>query len=296
MPSGSTQAVGTGGAGGRSQGAAPRPADAGFHWRIWAAEGAGTALLMLGGLSAVALVSGSGSPVAELLRSGSARLLVTGLLFAGCVSLISVSPLGRLSGAHLNPVVTLVFRVLGRVSRQDVAGYLAVQLGGALLGSLAFKLLWGSVARSVGGGVTHSSVSTPVALGLEAGMTAILVGTILLFVSHERLARWTPLVIWPVITALVWKGAQYTGTSLNPARSEGPAVVFGDLADLWLYFVAPTAGGLAVAALWRLRGPAAGPKTAKLFHDPRYPCSLASAMPAAPPDAPMVPRGGAGKL
>ena len=262
-----------------------QPAHAGFHWRIWGAEAAGTALFVLGALSIVALVLGDGSPVDQILGSESTRLLAAGLLVGACVSLIVISPLGRLSGAHLNPAVTLAFGVLGRVSGHDVVGYLLAQLAGALAGAVAFRVLWGSVADSVDGGVTHPTVATPVAVGMETGMTALLVTMILAFVSRERLTRWIPLMLWPLLGVLIWRGAPYTGTSLNPARSAGPAVAFVDLADLWLYLVAPTFGALAVAVLWRRGHLSRHPKTAKLFHDPRYACSFASDLPAMPPDA-----------
>jgi aquaporin Z len=197
-----------------------------------------------------------------------------------------ISPLGRLSGAHINPAVTLAFRIVGRVSGHDVVGYLVAQLVGALAGALVFRLLWGSVARSVDGGVTHPTFPTLGAIAIEAGMTALLVALIFVFVSRERLARWTPLMLWPLIGLLVWRGSEYTGTSLNPARSAGPALAFSDFADLWLYLLAPLLGAVAVAALWRRRHPRAWPMTAKLFHDPRYPCSLGSRLPALPPTRP----------
>ena len=257
-------------------------AQPGWHWRIWAAEGAGTGLMMLGGLSAVCVVFGDGVFLAEALPSDSVRYLVVGGLFAACVSLVAVSPLGRLSGAHLNPALTLSFRVLGRVSGHDVGGYLVAQLAGALAATALVRALWGDTALSVDGGATAVSTSTGVAVGLEVAMTAALIGVILLFVSHARLAPWTPLAIWPVITALVWIGSPYTGTSLNPTRSAAPALVFARLSDLWLYLLAPTAGALLVAVAWRHRGSAAQPKTAKLFHDPAYPCSLGTELAARP--------------
>lgn len=259
-----------------------QPAHSGWHWRIWAAEGAGTGLMMLGGLSAVCLTFGSGAPVAEALPSDSLRRVAVGALFAACVSLVAVSPVGRLSGAHLNPAVTLSFRVLNRVSGHDVGGYLVAQLIGALCGTAAVRVLWGDTALSVDGGATL--LGTPVVAGvaLEIVMTATLVGVILWFVSDVRLVPWTPLAIWPVITALVWIGGSYTGTSLNPTRSAAPALVFAQLADLWVYLVAPTTGAVALAFVWRHRHHAFQPKTAKLFHDPGYRCSLGTELPAMP--------------
>jgi aquaporin Z len=261
-----------------------QPAHEGFHWRIWAAELAATALLVFAGLSVVCFVFGRGSPVAAVLPSHSLQFLVIGFLFSGINSLLAVSPFGRLSGAHLNPAVTLSFRVLGRVSAHDVAGYLVAQILGALVGATLLRLVWRGVADSIDGGATVPTVSLPAAVGLEAAMTALLMLVILFFVSSAQLARWTPLAIWPVIALLVWVGAPSTGTSLNPVRSAGPALVFGESLDvLWLYLLAPTAGAVAVALAWRRRHPGAQPKTAKLFHDARYTCSLASELPARAP-------------
>ena len=99
---------------------------------------------------------------------------------------------------------------------------------------------------------------------------------ILLFVSRARLTRWTPLMLVPLLALPVWRGSSDTGTSLNPARSEGPAIAFGDFADLWLYFVGRLVGAAVAAITWRYLSPGRRPRTAKLFHDPRYPCSLRS--------------------
>jgi len=114
---------------------------------------------------------------------------------------------------------------------------------------------------------------------VEAAMTALLVLVILLMTSG-RAARWTPLVLWPLIAALVWQGAPYSGTSLNPARSLGPALLAPQLRPYWIYVVGPLAGGaLAVAAfgLW----PKRRVLTPKLFHDPAYPSTMASSLPVA---------------
>ena len=110
-------------------------------------------------------------------------------------------------------------------------------------------------------------------------MTAALILMILLMTSHPRVARWTPLGNWILIAVLVWQGAPYTGTSLNPARSLGPAAVAVLAAHLWVYLVGPVTGAvLAVAAFRMTRRPTL---TAKIFHDPRYPSTLGSELPTA---------------
>jgi aquaporin Z len=215
----------------------------GRRWRVWVAELVGTAVFVLGALSAVALAR----------HAGTARLALTGALVATVVSAIALSPVGRISGAHLNPALTLAFRALGRVGDRDLAVYALAQLVGAIAGALAFRLLWGAGARAVGGGVTHPTIPDAGALALEAAMTALLVGVIVACVSSARFARLTPLAIWPVIAALIWQLSPDTGTSLNPARSAGPALAFDDLHDLWLYVVAPTAGALAATLPWLRR-------------------------------------------
>lgn len=269
----------------------PQPAQPGVHVRIWAAEAAGTALLVLALVLAAALVLGESSRVAQALPGPGARFLALGVIVGSCVALIAVSPLGRLSGAHLNPAVTLGFFVLGRVSPHDLAGYLAAQLGGGLAGALvAAAVLPTALTDSIGGAVTHTTVTTATAVALEAGMTALLVLVILRFLSNERLARWAPAAVGLVLAVLTWLGSPATGASLNPARSAGPALAFADLPELWIYLLAPLAGALAAALLWRVGIRGTGPMTAKLCHDPRYPCSLRTELPAMPCNA-QLPRG-----
>lgn len=278
----SSERTRTGPAPARPAEVAPVPAQPGWHWAEWACELAGTALLMLGGLSAVCLDFGSNSPVAKMVPDHSARLLITGLLFAGSGSLVAVCPLGRRSGAHLNPCVTLAFWRRGHMHPHDLAGYMAAQVAGAFAGTVLVEWCWRAQARSVGLGVTKPRPGLPSlgAVGIEALMTGLLVIAILAMVSHPRTAPLTPLVVWIVVTGLVWQGAPWTGTSLNPARSLAPAVLDVDFRDLWVYFAGPIAGSFIAVEAFNLL-PGVETLTAKLFHDSRYPSTLASSLPVA---------------
>jgi aquaporin Z len=258
-------------AGKRTEG--PTPPDATHptpHWREWLAEFAGTGLLVIGGLGAVTLDFGSHSLVAPVVSSHSLRLLLTGALFAGTGSLIAVSPLGRTSGGHLNPAVSLAFWLSRKMHPHDLAAYIAAQCAGAVAGTAFLRAVWPDFA-SVGYGVTQPASWLGVigALAVECAMTAALVLTILLFVSSMRSARWTPVAVWIVVTLLVWQGASMTGTSLNPARSLGPALVAPELRNLWIYLIGPPLGAV-MATLVVVFGLRLRPATAKLFHDPRF--------------------------
>lgn len=263
------------------------PARGGLHLAEWGSELLGTALLLIGGLSAICLDFGPHSPVRPIWPSHSARLLLTGLLFAGTGSLVALTPFGRRSGAHLNPAVTLAFWCRRHVHPHDLLGYTAGQVAGAFAGTEAVRLLWGRTATAVHLGVTQPGrgLTALQAAGVEALMTGVLIATIFFMVSSRRTARWTPLVLWPLIAVLVWQGAPYTGTSLNPARSLAPALLLPHTADLWVYLLGPLLGAVAAVGLFALLAdrPAL---TAKLFHDPAYPSSLATVLPTAGRPAP----------
>lgn len=233
-------------------------------------------------MSAVFLDFGRASPVAAHLPSTSARLLLTGTIFAGTGSLVALSPIGRLSGAHLNPAVTLAFWAQRKVHVHDLVGYVVAQLLGAIAAAAALRVLWGGTATALHMGATQPGHGFDGldAAALELAMTASLVLMILLMTSHRRTARWTPLGNWILVACLVWQGAPYTGTSLNPARSLGPAVVAPLLAHLWVYVAGPVAGAALAVLVFRTLGRTT--LTAKLFHDPSYPSTLGTVLPTAP--------------
>ena len=256
------------------------PAQAGWHPVEWGCELLGTALLLLGGLSAVCLTMGAESPIRSQVPSESARLLITGVLFAGTGSLMALTPWGRRSGAHLNPAVTAAFWIQGKVHPHDVLGYVLAQALGAIAGTGAVAILWGATARDVRLGATTPgrALGDGQAVGLEGLMTAALVLMILLLTSDARTARWTPLGNLLLVAVLVWQLAPFTGTSLNPARSLGPDVLLPSMSSLWVYLLGPLSGSLAACGIFGLLR-SRSTLTAKLFHDPAYRSTLGGELP-----------------
>lgn len=259
-----------------------RAPQSGWHWIPWLCEYLGTALLLAGGLSAVFLDFGPYSPVARDLPSTSARLLLTGLLFGGTGSLIALSPIGpsqrsapqpRRDGRVLDPAQGAPARPV-RLHHRPTPGRdhrLCPPASGVEAHSR------GPTPGATQPGHGFSDVA---AAGLETAMTASLVLTILLMTSSTRTARWTPLGNWLLVATLVWQGAPYTGTSLNPARSLGPALIAPLLTNLWPYLVGPLAGALVAAGIFAFF-PRLNTLTAKISHDPRYRSTLGSDLPTA---------------
>jgi aquaporin Z len=244
-----------------------------LHWFEYGAELLGTAFLVFAGVSAVVFNFGTGSPLAQVLPDPGIRRLITGLLFAGSGALIAISPLGKLSGGHINPVVSLAFWAQGKMHHLDLGGYISGQLLGAIIGSLLVALVWGGRAASVGYGATVPGAGYPlwVVFLIEVSLTFLLVFSIFLFVSTHRLMRWTPLMVWILVAVMVWLEAPISGTSLNPARSFGPALVSWTWHDHWLYWVAPPLGALLAVGAFRFFP--MGKRdvlTGKMFHVPHY--------------------------
>src|SRR5437868_15366665 len=178
-----------------------------LHWFEYGAELLGTAFLVFAGVSAVVFDFGVGSPLAHVLPDPSIRRLITGLLFAGSGALVAISPLGKLSGGHINPAVSLAFWMQGKMHHFDLGGYILGQLLGAIIGALLVVLVWGGRAASVGYGTTVPGTGYPlwIVFLAEVSLTCLLVFSIFLFVSNLCLMCCTPLMVWMLLSVLVWQ-------------------------------------------------------------------------------------------
>ena len=214
-------------------------------WALFVSELIGTALLVLVGLSLVILMFGTGTPMARLIPSEGLRRLITGFLFGTTGACIALSPVGRVSGAHINPAVTLAFRLMGKLDLPTSLGYVGAQLIGAVLGSLPL-LLWGAMGESVAFGATLPgpgfSVSA-VFLG-EVITTFAMVSLLAVFLGFRAIRPFTPAIFPPLYAFMVWAESPLSGTSTNPARSFGPSVVSGQWQGWWIYWAGPVAGML----------------------------------------------------
>jgi len=238
----------------------------------YASEFAGTALMLFIGVSAVAFMWAPGSPVPAIANPALRRLL-TGLLFAGGATAVVYSPLGQISGGHINPAVTLAFWRMGKVPTRDALIYIVLQFAGAYLGAYAAGVAWGPLTRGVqyAATVPGDGYSWAGALAAETAITFLLVFTIFVCVNKPRIAPRTGIICGSLVALLVMIEAPVTGTSLNPARTLGPAILAPNYASLWIYFAGPALGALLAVAAYRGQW---GSHTvcAKLYHTEKYPC------------------------
>ncbi len=207
------------------------------------AELVGTGLLVSVGLSIVIAMFGERSPMMSLIPDPGIRRIVTGFLFGSTGALVALSWVGKTSGAHINPAVTFGFWVMKKMQGTRAAGYVLAQCIGAVLGALPL-LLWGGIGRSVDYGATIPGAGFGLwgALAGEILTTFALVVGLLLFIGHKRLAQWTPLLFPFLYAVMVYLEAPISGTSTNPARSLGPAVISGMWQGWWIYLVGPIVG------------------------------------------------------
>jgi aquaporin Z len=167
--------------------------------------------------------------------------------------------MGAVSGAHLNPAVSIAFALRGDFPWKRVPAYIATQFVGAALATL---LLWGLIGKQGSAGLTlpGHGISTVTALLWEMVLTTGLVSVILGTASGaQQLGSLAAVGVGSYIALAGLWGSAVSGASMNPARSLGPALVLGDWTAWWAYLIGPVAGGvIAVGIAWVLRGPGGG--------------------------------------
>lgn len=225
--------------------------------RKLAAELLGTAILVFFGVGAATLSFGF------KLDGGStaAGILATALTF-GLVVLALIYTIGPLTGCHVNPAVTIGFVVSKRMDISEAVGYWIAQFIGGILGALALWAVFSGspqYSRKVTGLGTdgwgsHSIIGLNVggAFAAEVILTFLFVLVVLAATSHVTSAGFAGLAIGMALAVVHLVGIALTGTSVNPARALGPALIVGGdaLSQVWLFIVAPLVGGIVAALVW----------------------------------------------
>jgi aquaporin Z len=219
--------------------------DPAHEWRRIFAEIWGTFLLVL-------VAAGGGVAAA---RSGGTVTLGMQVAAPGLMVMAIIYFMGTVSGAHLNPAVTLAFAVRRNFPWRRVPAYVLAQLFGAVMAVQFLHALFGSVG-ALGATLPGSGIGNGTALAIEVALTAGLVNTILGTASGARNIGTNGAIAVGgyIILAGLW-AASFSGASMNPARSFAPDLVRGDLSTTWIYIVGPVLGALiGVAFEWILKG------------------------------------------
>jgi aquaporin NIP len=193
------------------------------------------------GLAAFALVfAGCGAIVANEAYGGQLGAVGVALAF-GLVIMVMVYATGHLSGAHINPAVTVAFTLTRHFPARDAAAYVLAQLVGAVAGALLLLAIWPDQPANLG--ATAPSVGDGSALVYELMLTAFLMFVIMAVATDTRaVGAAAAIAIGGTVGLDALFGGAVTGASMNPARSFGPALAASDWSDLWLYVVGPVAG------------------------------------------------------
>lgn len=224
-------------------------------WAKYIAEMIGTMVLTLFGCGVAVLTGGCAT---------TESLIATALAFG--LSIVAMAyVIGDISGCHINPAVSLGMLLTGRMNKKDFGFYLLFQFIGGIIGALLLYVLlcslgdWGTIT-SLGqngyGNQSYYDISIWGAFLAEVILTAVFVGTVLGVTSTQKTAAQGGLVIGLCLTFVHLMGIHLTGTSVNPARSLGPALVMltqnsTALGQVWLFIVAPLVGAAIAAVLWK---------------------------------------------
>lgn len=202
-------------------------------------------------LAAFALVfAGCGAIIADTVHAGALGGIGVAATF-GLVIMAMVYATGHLSGAHVNPAVTVAFTLTRHFPLRDALAYVAAQLAGATAGAFVLLAAWSAKPAQLG--ATVPSVGAGTALLYEAILSALLMFVIVAVATDTRaVGAAAALAIGGTVGLDALFGGPITGASMNPARSFGPALASGTWHDFWIYVVGPVAGAALGALAYQL--------------------------------------------
>jgi aquaporin NIP len=206
--------------------------------------------------------AGCGAIVTEAEHPGSLGVVGIGLVF-GLVVMAMVYATGHLSGAHLNPAVTIAFVLSRHFPGREALAYVAAQMLGALAAAALLAAIWPSQPAALG--TTLPTVGAGSAFAYETVLTAFLMFVIMAVATDTRaIGTGAAIAIGGTVGLDALFGGPVTGASMNPARSLGPALIAGELQDLGIYLTAPVLGAaIGALAYQAIRGTTADRRAGK---------------------------------
>ncbi|MGV6831246.1 MAG: MIP/aquaporin family protein [bacterium] len=153
----------------------------------------------------------------------------------------------HISGAHINPAVTIGFAITDLFDNKDLFGYIVAQILGGILASVSLYLLVPSHEKL---GATEPHVGIIQTFVLEFFLTLLLMLVIIFVSQNKKWASATAIAVGGIVFLEAWLAGPFTGASMNPARSIAPALISGQLSTLWIYILAPILGSLAAVGIW----------------------------------------------
>ena len=178
---------------------------------------------------------------------GNAAYLLTALAF-GLVIVAMAYSIGNVSGCHINPAVSIAMLCAKKMSIKDFCGYVVAQFLGAIAGAAVLMGIVGDAGK-LGTNALYQG-NALVSFVIEAILTCIFVLAILGVTSKKEYSNIAGLVIGGALTLVHLLGINFTGTSVNPARSFGPALIAGNLSGIWVFLLAPLVGGILAALIY----------------------------------------------
>ncbi len=174
--------------------------------------------------------------------------LITALAF-GLVIVAMAYSIGNVSGCHINPAVSIAMLISGKMSVKDFCGYLVAQFLGAICGAAILNAIVQDTAK-LGTNALYNG-NAGLSFLIEVILTFVFVITILGVTSRQSNGQVAGLVIGGALVLVHLLGIAFTGTSVNPARSFGPALIAGNLNGIWVFLLAPLVGGALAAIVYK---------------------------------------------
>lgn len=191
---------------------------------------------------------GTGAVIVNEQTNGSLGLIGIAFTFGILISAM-IYIFGTISGAHINPSVTIALFIGKLTSKKEALLYISAQITGAFFASGLLKFMF---PKNLTLGSTIPSGELSQSFIIEFILTFFLMLTILSVTAKKEFSNIAGLIIGLVVTGIILFAGPISGGSFNPARSIAPAIVSGNITELWIYIIAPTLGTIVAMLVWKL--------------------------------------------